>query len=141
MNNSYKLLSIFLDKKPIPEVIPDIVYLKNIETISNYDEEYSLFDLNIYQRKIKGMDILSCSQYEDFEKICFFISDCEKVIIEMDYFSNMHAANSLYMRRLLQAMRMITEKYPTVKVCLGYDNDIVENYAKILEEIYGSIQL
>ena len=138
MNRSYKLLSIFFDKKPIPEILPTIVQLNNFNEIRNYDEAFSLFDLNEYQRKIKGTEVLSCSEYKDFERKCSYLVECEKIIIVLDYYSDMQAANHLYLRRLLQAVCMISKKFPNVNVCLGISQSMAGKYLEILEEIYGS---
>lgn len=137
MKSTYRLLSIYLDRTPLPLNPPIIVDLSKMDLLQDMSEEYNLFDLECYQRRVGGGELLS---YEEFNAITDIIdrqSWCERICIVLDYTSIAPVAAALYVRRILQLIRMLQERYPQIGFVLGADPEWIDEYRWIVHQIYA----
>lgn len=136
MKSTYRLLSIHLDRMPMPERIPDLVDLAKLDHIQAVSVEYNLFDLKGIRRYVKGSELLSSSGSQGIVNILDRIPWCESLYIMLDYTSRGAAAVALYVRRVLQAVRMLQDRFPQIEIALASEQDMVDDYLRVIRKIY-----
>ena len=131
MKKSYKLLSIFMDRTPIPSEKPVIAYIKNTDHIFDQNMGYGLLDyFGDYQRKISGTKLLSCEDEQSLINILDKLVGCDYIWIYLDFCSNIEVLNGLFVKRMLQFLYYIKCRYPDKNIGLMSDKniDIYSNY-------------
>lgn len=134
MKSSYELLSIFLDKQPLPSQLPKIVDQSEVPQCADIEDDYNLFDLPICRRKISGLKLLSAVSPENIMDFVGKLVDCQEIYIILDYHSVSTIACQLFMKRILQAMYLLMCKYPKTNFVLVSDEQELTN---VLNRIYG----
>lgn len=99
-------------------------------------ESYNLFDIPVCYRKASGKVLLSDAETfkmaKDIKKSGMNI----RLSIILDYYSNAYVANVLYLKRILQLARMITEEYPKVVVSLAVSPEHTQEFQEIIKSFY-----
>lgn len=137
MKSTYRLLSIYLDRKPIPVDPPVIGDLSKLDPVQNISEEYNLFDLQVYQRKIDGSILLSSDDYSFVTNIMDQHPWCGRIYIVLDYTTKATVAVTLYVKRILQVVRMLQDRYPQKQFMIVAQHDCLEQFRYTLAQIYA----
>lgn len=136
MKKSYQLLSIYLDHKPLPDKPLTIDSGDKVRGYYTLGESYNLFDIPVCYRKASGKVLLSDAETfkmaKDIKKSGMNI----RLSIILDYYSNAYVANVLYLKRILQLARMITEEYPKVVVSLAVSPEHTQEFQEIIKSFY-----
>lgn len=137
MKSTYRLLSIYLDRTPLPVNPPIIVDMSKLDPIQDISQEYNLFDLKCYQRRASGSVLLSYTGGPAVANILDQQPWCERIYVVLDYWSRASVATMLYMRRVMQLVRILQEQYPQIEfmlaaepgLCVGYQQMVYQAYA------------
>lgn len=135
MKSTYRLLSIYLDRTPLPTNPPLIVDMSKLDPIQDIAQEYNLFDLESYQRRVSGSELLSCMGFHAVTRIVDAHPWCERICIVLDYTSRASVAVILYVRRILQLVRMLQERYPQIEFMLATDSELIREYQQMTYKI------
>lgn len=136
MKSTYRLLSIYLDQTPLPVNPPIIVDMSKLDSIQDITQEYNLFDLECYERRVSGSDLLSYQGLTGITNIIDCQPWCAQIYIILDYVSRADVATALYSRRVLQTIRMLQEQYPQIEFMLAADGECIDVYQAMLQQIY-----
>lgn len=139
MNHSYKLFGIYLDKTALPACIPSIIDLSLTEEVQDISVPYNLWDLISRQRKVSGCTLLSAESYHDISALIDPLDWCEQIIIILDFVSAAAAINMLYMKRLLQLLRILSEEYPNIEFTLSCSNEHAEFFTALTRSVYSTV--
>lgn len=98
MKSTYELLSIYLDRQPLPKKIPEIICEYQMPLCSEIEDEYNLYDLPVCFRKISGLKLLSFQSISIALSLINKLVNCKKIYVpwtiihaqlsQIDYFSN-----------------------------------------------------
>jgi len=108
MKSTYKLIGLFWDNRPVPDEFPSIV---DFVEVQDYREEYNLFDLTCYKRKIKLSEILSIEDKQNLNNIILSLKGCDEVYLHIDYIPNCESSVvcAFFIRRTMQIYRYIRD--------------------------------
>ena len=123
MKSTYKLLNIYLDGQPLPAQIPKMLNAAEMPEYYELEEEMNIFDFPICRRKISGMKLLTYQSETEIYKEIKTLPDCKELIIILDYKSTSKSAHELYLKRILQAVYLITKCHPDLTVTFTGHND------------------
>lgn len=134
MKSTYELLSIFLDRQPLPLLPLRIINLSEVPECSEIGEEYNLFDLPVCKRKISGLKLLSMTSASETTSLVSRLVDCKEIFIVLDYNSTSSVACKLFLKRVLQAATFLISEHLEIDIVLvGSDYCWME----LLQLIYG----
>ena len=136
MKSTYKLLSIYLDGKNIPESRPLIKNSLSEDILFGLEMDYCIFDLEIYQRRISGMELLSCKNRDALEEILQLAEPCDYIWILLDFFPDMETVKLLFLKRILQIMRIMQERWKEKRIGLLVEYDNPGQYDMLLNNYY-----
>ena len=134
MKSTYKLLSIYLDGKPLPTKIPKTSNDTNVSEYYEFDEEINIFDFPICRRKVSGLKLLSFKSEDDVLEPLKLLPNCQELMVVLDYNSTGNAAYKLYLKRVLQSVYLIMKKYPNLTISFVGNNTDSLTIKKIYEE-------
>ena len=66
MKSTYKLLGVLWDHRDLPRKLPDF---SQPFPVSNYHEEYNLFDIEVYMRRISVSEMMQIEKPEEIADI------------------------------------------------------------------------
>lgn len=139
MNHSYKLLNIYLDHKQLPSCMPAFVDFSITKVISDISESYNLLDLIYQQRKASGNALLSSKEYSDIAAIINHLDWCKCIIVILDFKSTTPVINALYMKRLLQLFRVLSENYPEIEFAFSCPDEHLRFFTSLIHSVYHDI--
>lgn len=134
MKSTYELLSIFLDNRDLPKPVPQLIALSEVPECADVGEDYNLFDLPVCRRTVSSMRLLSAMSAAEASSLADTISGCREIIVLLDYNSASRIACSLYIKRVLQAITILSEGHPELTVILAGD---VKKWTDQLQMIYA----
>jgi hypothetical protein len=107
VKSTYKILSSDLDRMPIADNIKIKTITSKEKNLFHLDETVNLFDFIWNSRILTGTQLLS----EDMKIISSKISslyNIKEIFIEIDYFSPLIINNKLFLKRILQALQILS---------------------------------
>ena len=116
MKSTYKLLNIYLDGQPLPVQAPKIFDAADVSECCELEEEMNIFDFPVCRRRISGMKLLSYQSEANIINLIDMLPDCKELVIMLDYNSTAQAANTLFLKRVLQTALLIMKKYPDMSI-------------------------
>lgn len=126
MKSTYKLLNIYLDGRPLPTQIPEIVGTAEVSKYYEIEDEMNIFDFPICRRKVSGMKLLSYQSELDILNLVDRLPDCKELLIILDYNSIAEAAQNLFLKRILQVVSLLKTHYPDMNIkFVGDSTDIL----------------
>lgn len=136
MKKSYKLLSIYLDRKPIPFARPKVIPVNQPEAIYDVGKEYTLFDLKEFKRKQTLSSLLACKDLDEMYAIINRRKGCNNLCLWLDYLTGIAYADLLFVKRSLQCLNLLEEHFPEVTFELIANNGEEEIYDRLLDNYY-----
>lgn len=137
MKSSYKLFGIYLDHAALPAHAPIIEKSTSlIDDFQDIAEPYSLFDLTCYQRKASSDKLLSFESFSEVEKFINQAQGCEKIAIMLDFASIGSPLNVFFLKRLLQLVKMLSDRFPQIAFVLASKPEDYALHEKVIEAIY-----
>ncbi len=136
MKSTYKLLTIYLDGKPIPFVAPQI---KDAEICSKYPdirEESSLLDYFDGARTISGRWMMQQTGAEMINGQLNKLLHCRVIYCLMDYCSASIIAKRLFIKRMLQLLFMIQAANADKTIHLATTADNLDQYQQMINGFY-----
>lgn len=137
MKSTYRLLSIYLDRAPLPDHPPNIADLSKLDSVQDISQEYNLFDLECYQRRVSGSGLLSYTGYPAVAAVLDQQPWCERIYVVLDYVARATVATTLYMRRVLQLVRMLQGQYPQIEFTFAADAELAGKFQHLIHQIYA----
>ena len=134
MKLTYDLLSIFLDKQPLPEQMPRIIKQSEMPLCADIEDAYNLFDLPICRRQVLGTKLLSAVSLDNMLGFVGNLVDCKEIFIVIDYQSISETAVELFIKRILQAILILQNKYFEMIFVLVSNNPKFENVIQMIYE-------
>ncbi|MBR6332397.1 MAG: hypothetical protein IKR78_04615 [Dehalococcoidales bacterium] len=135
MKSTYTLLTICLDRLPIPSCRPVLKQPSDDEIFFDCDMDFCLFDYRCYQRVIRGSMILSCRNQREVNSILDSVAGCDFIWFLLDYWSEVRNASKLFVKRCLQVMELVNNLYPEKDVGFIANTQLV-GYSNIIDEFY-----
>lgn len=119
MKSAYKLLSVFLDGKDLPDNTPVLVDSTKYDAIDDICSERNLLDYPVCTRKTSALFLLRQQSFKQIEMMIERIDGQMTLVVLLDYHVNCVVANQLFIKRMLQMTEMITRRFPQVSVVLA----------------------
>ena len=136
MKSTYKLLTIYLDGKPIPPVAPKVADAEILSDVPDIGKEPSLLDYVDGARTVSGRWMMQQSRAETIIMQLNKLLHYRKLYCLMDYYSASKIANRLFTKRMLQLLFMLQVKNPDRTICLASTTDRLDQYQQIINELY-----
>ena len=139
MKSTYKILSSHLDGKPLARDVQVKIWGPDYENLFFIEAEYNLFDFPHCKRALLGsnllMDNLSLitNQMDQLDNV-------EELVIKIDYSSPMTPINKLFLKRVLQAVGQLQQRYPDVTYIIAVEDNAFDRTKAIYEQIQSSTQ-
>lgn len=133
MKSTYYLVGISWDHKPIPDKLPRIINLS--ENVQDISEDYNLFDLFTYERKILLSTIWNLS-LDELRNCLLKAKECSSICLVIDFtLQNLEQVSlRYYSKRLLQAFQYICDFFQDKPITLSWGNEItIEQRQAILK--------
>lgn len=138
MKKGYNLLSIYLDKKPIPCQKPNVIIIDTYgDNFFDIEKEYNIIDYyEGYRRKVNSSLLLSKKTETELYSL-FKDNKCNKLLIYIDFYMNVgKTIYMLFVKRLLQVIYLLNSKYSGYEINILIDEEYKRDFCMMLDEIY-----
>jgi hypothetical protein len=136
MKSTYRLLSIYLDNKPILQTGSRIENAVNYCAVSDIAEEYSLFDYPKCYRKLSGKFLLSTNDFSEIECYLNRLPVCHRLFIILDQDPILPVVGQLFAKRVLQSAKLIKDRFPGVTLTIAANPENIDFYESIVGKLY-----
>jgi hypothetical protein len=133
MKSTYRLLSIYLDNKPIHRTGSHIENAVNYCAVSDIAEEYSLFDYPKCCRKVSGKFLLSTNDFSEIECYLNKLPVCHQLFVILDQDPISPIVGQLFAKRVLQATELIKNRFPGIALTIAANPENIAIYQKIVD--------
>jgi hypothetical protein len=136
MKSTYRLLSIYLDNKPLIRTDTQIENTGNDCTVPDLAEEYSLFDYPRCRRKVSGKFLLSTNDFSEVKRDIAKLPICHQLFVILDQDPVSPIVGRLFAKRVLQAAELIKDRFPGVKLTIVANPENIDFYKSIVDKLY-----
>lgn len=137
MKSTYKLLTIYLDRKPLPSAAPDIIDAEEYCNYADVREEPTLLDYLNGTRTISGRWMLQQDGVEAINTYLNRLLCCRKLYCLLDYNSNSIVANRLFMKRMMQILQVLQATNPDKTIQLISPKENLILFQQLSDELCG----
>lgn len=138
MKSTYKILSSHLDGKPLATDVQVKVWKSDYENLFFLEADRNLFDFPHCRRVLLGSNLL----IDNLSVLSFQMKQLdtiEELIIKIDYYSPMATINKLFLKRILQAIGQLQQRYSDVVYIIAVEENEFDRIKAICEKIQGLI--
>lgn len=136
MKSTYRLLSVFLDRRSLPDIAPAIVDATEYDEIDDICSERTLLDYPVCIRKTSALFLLGQQSFKQIEMMIERI-DCRMTLVALlDYHVNSTAANQLFIKRTLQMTELIVKRFPQAAVVLAAPASELKYYGMLISGVF-----
>ncbi|MBR2659915.1 MAG: hypothetical protein IKE15_00790 [Clostridia bacterium] len=137
MKSTYKLLTIYLDRKPLPSVAPVIVDAGGCSCFVDIREEPTLLDYLNGTRTVSGRWMLRQDSIEMLNIYINRLLNCQKLYCLIDYCSESIIANRIFIKRMLQMLGIIQTINMDISLQFAAPKDKIALFQQISDELYS----
>lgn len=138
MKSTYMILSSHLDGKPLATNVKVKCWGSDYEKFFSLEADRNLFDIPCCRRVLLGSNLLT----DDLSMIfCQMdqLDTVEELVIKIDYWSPMTPINRLFLKRILQAIGQLEQRYPDVAYIIAVGNSEFNRTKEMCEHIQSSL--
>ena len=136
MKSTYQIPSIHLDSRPLPTVVPKIIQLSEAERYRDLSNDYDLTDYPDCKRKVSALDLLRINDEKAILSALLPFPGNMTLVVVLDYLAGCRPADSLFVRRTLQAIQLVLSLFPQVTIMLAVTPTEQDFFRDIINTAY-----
>ena len=135
MKKSYSLLTIHLDRLPMPAKPLRLVAGETVSDVLELGAVYCLFDYPLCRRKLSASKMLQTESLLKLRNLVEVQPECTSLIVELDLNCYSEIMNLLFLKRCVQAIQYLKTEFSTLTVLLACPHEDMKMWSDVMEQL------
>ncbi|MGN1408082.1 hypothetical protein [Lactobacillus sp.] len=135
MKKSYSLLTIHLDRLPLPAKPLRLVASETMSDVLELGSVYCLFDYPVCRRKLSASKMLQTESLLKLRNLVEVQPECTNLVVELDLNCYSEIMNLLFFKRCVQAIQYLKTEFPTLTFWLACPHEDMKMWLDVMDQL------
>ena len=135
MKKSYSLLTIHLDRLPMPAKPLRLVASETVSDVLELGAVYCLFDYPLCRRKLSASKMLQTESLLKLRNLVEVQPECTNLVVELDLNCYSEIMNLLFFKRCVQAIQYLKTEFPVLTFWLACPHEDMKMWSDVMEQL------